>query len=126
MPVQSDCSRFAAPTYRPLALIVCALATGIVVDRLYAFGAEWWALGAIAALMVWLALWLFRREQWASWLLLTCFFATGGAWHHSYWRLYAADEIGRMVQEESRPLCIEAIALTSPRWIPAPPPTPLR
>ena len=30
--------------------------------------------------------------------------AAGGAWHHGYWRLYRADEIGRMVDEESRPV----------------------
>src|SRR5439155_5771103 len=40
--------------------------------------------------------------------------------------LYAADEISRMVQEVARPCCVEAIATQSPRWVPAPTPTPLR
>jgi len=71
-------------------------------------------------------LWILRRERAASWLLLFSALAAGGAWHHGYWRLYAADDISRMVNEDSRPACVEAIAISSPRWIPAPPPDPLR
>jgi competence protein ComEC len=115
-----------APTYYPLVLIACALAAGIAADRFFPLAAEAWWLIACAAAAAWLVLWLARRERAGSWLLLASVLATGGARNHVYWRLYAADEIGRMVQEQSRPLCLEAIALQSPRWVPAPPPTPLR
>src|SRR5262245_57026327 len=121
-----DRSRPAAATYHPLALLVCALAVGITLDRWLAIAALAWWLIAAGALGLWVSAWLTRRDTAASWLVVVAFFATGGAWHHRYWRLYSADEIGRMVLEESRPTCVEAIAITSPRWVPAPAPTPLR
>src|SRR5436190_19414740 len=123
---QGDRGRAAAPTYYPLVVLICALAAGIVVDRWLSLPAEvWWLLGT-GAVVFWLGVWFVRRKQAASWVLMASVLATGGAWHHAYWRLYAADEISRMVQEEARPVCVEAIAITSPRWIPAPTPTPLR
>src|SRR5690349_18856579 len=112
--------------YYPLALIVCALAAGIAADRYRPLPAEAWWFAASGVLILWLAVWLRRRDSIASWLLLASVLATGGAWHHAYWRVYATDEISRVVQEESRPFCVEAIAAQSPRWVPAPPPTPLR
>src|SRR5262245_32486195 len=116
----------AAPTYCPLVLAVCALAAGIVADRLWPVAAgNWWFIAA-ALLAAWTALRVLRRDDAASCTLLLGVLATGGAWHHSYWRLSAADEITRMVHEEFRPFCLEAVAVQSPRWIPAPPPTPLR
>src|SRR5215471_15938332 len=122
----NDRSRPAAPTYHPLALLVCALATGIAIDRWLAMAALAWWLIALLAIDLWLPLWLARRDTAASWLTLVAFLATGGAGHHLYWRLYRADEIGRMMHEKSRPICVEAVAITSPRWVPAPAPTPLR
>jgi competence protein ComEC len=116
----------AGRTYYPLVLLLCALSVGICVDRFDPLPAIGWWLAATIALALWLALWMVRREPAASWLLLFSVLAAGGAWHHGYWRLYGADEIGRMVSEESRPACVEAIAITSPRWVPAPPPDPLR
>jgi competence protein ComEC len=113
-------------TYCPLVLLAAALAAGIAADRAWAMGVvAWWAI-ATGSLVLWLVLWLGRRERLASWLLLASCLATGGLWHHSYWRLYAADDIGRIVREEAGPICVEGVALTSPRWVPAPPPTPLR
>src|SRR4051794_18059245 len=88
--------------YYPLALIVCALAGGIAADRYWPWPAELWWLTAGGVLIIWLAVWLLRRDSFASWLLLAGVFATGGAWHHAYWRIYPADEISRMVQEEAR------------------------
>src|SRR5436190_171837 len=121
-----DRGRAAAPTYYPLVLLICALAAGIVADRCLSLATQAWWMTGVAAVAAWLGLWLVRRERAASWVLLASVLATGGAWHHAYWRLYAADEISRMVQEVARPVCVEAIAITSPRWIPAPTPTPLR
>ena len=115
-----------APTYYPLVLIVCALAAGIAIDFYVPLTAEvWWTIAGVAFLL-WLTLWMARRQRPASWLLLASVLATGAARNHLYWRLYSADEIGQMVQEDTHPLCVEAIALQSPRWVPEPTPTPLR
>src|SRR5438876_11392873 len=91
----------AAPVraYYPLVLIVCALAAGIAADRYWPLPAEAWWLAAAGVLILWLAGWLLRRERVASRLLLASVLATGGAWHHAYWRLYSVDESSRMVQE---------------------------
>jgi competence protein ComEC len=121
-----DRSRPAAPIYHPLALLVCALAAGIALDRWLALAALAWWLIATCTLSVWLLAWLARRDRASSCLVLAAFVAAGAAWHHGYWHLYRADEIGRMVLEQSRPIVVEAIAVTCPRWVPAPAPTPLR
>jgi competence protein ComEC len=126
MTAKGICREAAAPTYCPLVLAVCALAAGIVVDRCWPLAAGYWWLLAATGLAIWAVFWRLRHDHVASWMLLAAVLATGGAWHHSSWRLYPANDISRMVQEESRPFCIEAIALQSPRWIPAPPQTPLR
>src|SRR5262245_48166198 len=126
MAVSSDQRQISGPAYSPLVVVVGALAAGIVVDRCLAFPAAiWWLAGGVGA-AAWLGLWLAKREQLASWVLLASVGAVGGAWHHGYWRLYGSDEIGRLIREEARPMCAEAVALQSPRWVPAPPPTPLR
>ena len=119
-------SRPAAPTYHPLVLIVCALATGIVADRWRPIAASAWWIIALAALAVWLPLWLRRRDELSSFAVLGSVLALSGAWHHVYWRLYSSDEIARFVREQSRPVYVEAIAAQSPRWVPAPTSTPLR
>jgi competence protein ComEC len=122
----SDNSRPAAPAYHPLVLAVCALAAGIALDRWSPLAAgTWWTI-AVAGLAVWSLLWTAKRNDIASGVLLLGIAAAGGAWHHDRWRIFRADEIGRMVQEEARPFCVEAIAIQSPRWVPAPPATPLR
>jgi len=114
------------PTYYPLVLIVCAQAAGIMFDRVNPLAATLWMLAAVGAFVAWLPVWLLRRERLSSALLLASVLAAGGAGHHLYWRLYPPDEIGRSAQEMLRPAVIEAVAITSPRWVPAPPPTPLR
>src|SRR5262245_6498520 len=114
------------PTYYPLVLVVCAMAAGIGTDRVYPLAATLWMIAAFAALAVWLSLWLPRRDRLASALLLASVLAAGGAWHHLYWRLFPASEIARGCDEILRPAVIEAVAVNSPRWVPAPPPTPLR
>ncbi|HEX5103336.1 MAG TPA: ComEC/Rec2 family competence protein [Pirellulaceae bacterium] len=123
---RSDPNSQHAQAYAPLVLLIAALAAGIVVDRHWPLTAAiWWGIGA-AALVAWLPVWMRGHERVASWLLLGSSLATGGAWHHSYWNSYRADEIGRMVREEIRPIVVEGIAITSPRWIPAPPDTAMR
>src|SRR5262245_29898524 len=119
-------SQAAAPRYCPLVLIVVAAASGIVLDRCWPIPLGiLWPLGLIFV-VIWLPIWRCGSNQWASaWVLLSVVMV-GGAWHHAYWHLYPAAEISRMMPEQSRPCCVEAIAMTSPRWVPAPAPTALR
>jgi competence protein ComEC len=118
--------RVVAPRYCPLVLIVAAMAGGIVMDRCCPFVTPaWWLLG-LGLVCIWLTVWALRRDAWASCVLLASTAAVGAAWHHAYSHVYPANEISRVIREQSRPCCVEAIAMTSPRWVPAPSPTALR
>ena len=117
--------RLAEPTYCPLVVVVSALASGIALDRSIPLPPIFWFVSAVVAVVLWLTLWLLNRGTLASWTLLTAALTVGGGWHHTYWRFYANDDISRVLTERSRPICVEAIAIQSPRWVPAPPPSPL-
>src|SRR5262245_35198876 len=78
----------AGPTHYPLVLIICAMAGGVVVDRLFPLAAMLWTVAAVGTFCAWLPVWLLRRDRVASALLLGSVLAAGGAWHHLYWRLY--------------------------------------
>jgi competence protein ComEC len=107
-------------------LLACALATGIAWDRYAPLAAwVWWAL-AISAAIAWGICWRAGWNRTSSTLLLAVFVCIGGGKHHAHWRLYESNDIGRYVDEILRPAVIESVAITSPRWVPAPPPTPLR
>ncbi len=113
-------------TYFPLVLLACALAGGIACDRIAPLAARvWWAL-ALGAAIAWCLCWRAGWNRVASALLLAAVFCLGGERHHGHWRLYEANNVGRYVDEILRPAVVEAVAITSPRWVPAPPPTPLR
>jgi competence protein ComEC len=126
MPAISDREQATRLTYFPLALVVCALAAGIAVDRGLSLPAALWWCAALGLLAAWVVAWQAGRDRLGSSLLLAAVFATGGAWHHVDWHVYRTDEISRMLHEQARPACVEAVALTSPRWVPAPTPTALR
>lgn len=115
-----------APAYFPLVLLAAAVVTGIGIDRSYPLSTTIWWSAAAVLLVAWFATWQQQLNHRASWLLLLSYCAIGGTWHHCYWHVYPANEIGRMVPERSRPCVVEAVAITSPRWVPAPAPTALR
>ena len=115
-----------ALAYSPLVVLIAALATGILLDRYWPQPAGAWWLAGTVALTAWVPLWLLRWTAVSSMALAIGWLCTAGAWHHDYWNLYPEDEIGRMVREEIRPICVEAVAVTSPRWVPAPTPTAMR
>jgi competence protein ComEC len=115
-----------AAEYQPLVLIVSALAAGIVADRWMPLSAAAWWISSAVLLVLWAVLRGHARHGAASWAIVAAVGCCGGAWHHVRWHLYAPDEIGIALAEEPQPVCVEGIALCSPRWVPAPPETSLR
>ncbi|HZL87979.1 MAG TPA: ComEC/Rec2 family competence protein [Pirellulaceae bacterium] len=116
---------FALPRYQPLVILLAAVAAGMVADRTAPLPAAVWWLAAALCLACWLKA-KCRGSSEASWLIVAAAVASGGAWHHDRWRLYGREEIGRGIGEITQPLCLEGIALSSPRLVPAPPTSPLR
>ena len=112
--------------YQPLVLVLAALVIGMVVDRNLPLGQYLWFGVSAVFLFLWMVAWRTRQEQFASAFLLVGIAAAGSAWHHDRWNLYRDDEIGFYVQEEIRPLVLEGVAVTSTRWVPAPPLTAMR
>lgn len=113
---------------QPLVYVAAAMATGIVTDRYVPLPFGIWLAVAVGALATWFV--LTRRIAWfvrvATVGLLLTVAACGGLRHHLHWRLFAANEIGRFAREQPQPVCLEAVARTTPRRRPAPPPDPLR
>lgn len=107
--------------YQPLVLVLSALVAGMVVDRSFPLSSYLWFGASSGLLFLWLVAWRQRREVFGSVALLGAVAAAGGSWHHDRWNLYPDDEVGLFVREEIRPLVLEGIAVTSPRWVPAPP-----
>jgi competence protein ComEC len=143
------------PHYQPLVIVLAAAAAGILADRSWPLPlAAWWTLAA-AGLILWLLapiLWRIspfgRRApvtddntaadsdspsptHGASLLLgnalvLLAVAATAAAWHHCRWHLFADDDVGRYAQRKAQPICIEAVAVESPRALPPRRPDPMQ
>jgi competence protein ComEC len=52
--------------------------------------------------------------------------STAGAWHHCYWNWYPADDLGNFTPSKAEPICLEAVALDSPRELPPSPEDPMQ
>ena len=86
---------------RPLSLIACVFAVGIVLDDHFPLSPIFWILILIACLL------LSRRisnERNRSYLLLLAMLCFGGAWHHDRTLLFSSDDIGTYAVPE-RQLC---------------------
>jgi competence protein ComEC len=119
-------SEASVPHYHPLVIVLAAVAAGIVADRFWPLPlAAWWivAVGAIAA---WLAIWRRGRQIAAYFALLTAIAATSAAWHHCRWYLMGKDDLGLAARRKPEPICIDAIALQTPRRMPELEASPLR
>lgn len=107
-------------------MVVAAAAAGIVVDRYAGFAITHWWLGAWIALLLWGLLWRAARNSVAGVALLVAVACLAGAWHHWSWNLFRDDELARGATLHRHPVCVEAIALTGPRLVRAPPVEPMR
>jgi len=112
--------------FAPLVVAFAALATGVMLDRVWPVPVPGWLAAAAASLLCWFALWSAACDRAAAMVLLLAVACVGGARHHQRWHLYGADELGRSASTVPRPVCLQAVALNSPRRIAAPPENPLR
>jgi len=86
---------------RPLALVACAFATGILVDSLVPPSLFFW----VTALAIILAVYWFRRAvRDGTTLLLLATLALGGAWHYDRTQLFEFDDLRAFASTEQR-LC---------------------
>jgi competence protein ComEC len=108
--------------HHPLIVVLVAFAAGIVSDRYTGVTPIlWWTLAAVG-LLSWSVT---RRWGPSAWLLLVAVAACGATWHELRWRWFRDDDLGRYAQLAPTPVCVEAIARSHPRWVPAPPADPL-
>jgi competence protein ComEC len=114
------------PGYHPLVITLTAVAAGMVVDRYRPLPFTiWWAVAA-AGLGGWLVLWRKGRNRTASVVLLLAGSALAASWHHCCWNLFGGDDLGLFARSQQQPVCIEAVALQTPRIIPPAEFNPLR
>ena len=114
------------PQYQPLVVVVAAAAAGIVADRYWPLAAGLWWFAALTALPCWFLAWRRMRLRTAAFILLAAVAATAAAWHHCCWYLFDKDDLAQFAGAAPQPVCIEAVALSTPRPIPRPPPNPMR
>ena len=106
--------------------MLAAVAAGMVVDRYRPLPvAVWWTIAA-ASLGGWFMLWRKRWNAAASVVLLLAGLALAASWHHCRWNLFGGDDLGLFARRQQQPVCIEAVALQTPRVIPQPEFNPLR
>ncbi len=110
--------------YQPLVVVLVAISVGIVTDHTWSLSLAAWFGIAGGSLVTW---WLLHRLAITAICtvpLLLAVATCGGGWHHVYWNAYGQDEIGLAATAEASPVCIEAIAMNSPRVRAAPPDDP--
>ncbi len=111
--------------YQPLVILFVAASTGIIAEHYYTVSVTSWLVLSVSSLSAWFVL---QRRLWqplVTLVLLVAVASGGGAWQHAYWRLFRDDEVGFAASVEGTPLCLEAIATSSPRIRAAPPEDPM-
>jgi len=107
--------------YQPLVYVFAAFCLGIVADRFFMQSPVLWLVFASSTWLVWLLLRSARRDAFASTVLMLTIVMAAAAWHHVRWNAFSSNDIGIFAEEESQPICFEAVAVNAPRRIPAPP-----
>ena len=107
---------------QPLVVLLAAVCSGILVDRCLDGSLAVWTSLAVLCLAIWTWMWRRGWNNRAAAVLLLAAASVGGAMHHRHWNLFAADDLGRAAVRRPQGICIQATALTGPRYIPAPPP----
>src|SRR5690606_10832145 len=120
-----DTPKSALPVYQPLVGVLVIASAGILADRFLAVPVWIWLLLAAVALVRWRVLYGRAADQPAAIALLVAVFCLGAAWHHRWWNLFAADDVGRFATREAQPVVVEGIAQSGVRRVPAPPHNPL-
>ena len=106
-------------------LVAAAAALGIVADRVLPLPITIWLAAGFAAWCVWFLNRGGKRNAIGTALLAMSLASLGGGWHHLHWSLFEQHEIGLYARDVPLPVCVEAVAIGSPRHIPARPPDPL-
>ena len=99
---------------------------GVVADRYWPMGREWWWLAAVVACGGWAAC---VKRGWnavAGGAVLMAWAAMGAAWHHGHWNMVPPNELGFYATEAGVPCVVRALVLEQPRIAPAPARDPLR
>jgi competence protein ComEC len=107
-------------------LILGSMAAGITLDRFAAPPMMATLAAAMLALVGWQVARRCGRNSWANGSLLLAVLMLGAAWHHDYWHMFAANDIGFAASNEAQSAVIEAVVVRGPRRVPAPPTDPLR
>ncbi|HWB00426.1 MAG TPA: ComEC/Rec2 family competence protein [Pirellulales bacterium] len=102
---------------QPLPAVLVTIIVGIGIDRWRPVAAPYGWLLSCGLLAIWATLfalnWRFGRVA----CLCCASIAAGAAWHHARWNLFADDEIGLCATDQPQSVCVEAIALESPRRV---------
>ncbi|HUG69764.1 MAG TPA: ComEC/Rec2 family competence protein [Pirellulaceae bacterium] len=111
--------------YQPLVVLFVAASAGIIADHRCTVSLTSWLALSCGSLLAWSVLQSRIWQPLVTLVLLLAVACAGGAWHHAYWRMYRDDEVGLAASVEMTPLCLEAIATSSPRVRAAPPEDPM-
>ncbi len=123
---QLNCRPNGEPRYQPLVIVLAAVAAGILADRFRPLPVGMWWCFAIAGLGTWPAIRRRRRLLWENLAVLLAVAATAAAWHHCRWNLFAVNNFGRYARCKAQPVCVEGVAVESPRPVAAPASNPMR
>jgi predicted membrane metal-binding protein len=123
---KSELNRTPTRGYNPAVIVLAAAAAGMVVDRYRPLPfIVWWGIAA-ACLGGWCVLCGKRRNMAAAVVLFLAVMALAASWHHCRWYLFGGDDLGLFAHTQQQPVCLEAVAVQTPRVIPQPESNPLR
>lgn len=123
--------------YQPLVPVAVAFAVGVTLDRYDPLRVAVWLPLAFGTLFLWAVAIVLRgrspnADDFGAWnwlssiLLLLAVLAVGGTWHHLYWHVYPADDIGHWCDRKSQPARLRGVLAEEPLIVPGGPSNPLR